>query len=403
MLDFPASPFYGDTYNAPNGRTYVYNNIGWELVNIPQTGNLIINDQTISGTNQNGDISIFPNGYGYVLVPNLKISYDYGNLISLNTSTIDIILPFNLDSIIDFSTTSTDFIPQNTYGTHNQINAPYAVMGLISDIFTNTELIIVGSGIDTDGLGLNAINLVNGEGTYSNVIIVDQTFEFGVINPPVIGAPVYVSRDFINPSFDILSGQDCNLTLRTLGVGDVVIEANVRPRITDNVNLGDSRYRWKNLYVGTGTVHISDSVNGGESVIKVQDGMMKISNSTQVEKTLDVINNINYNASFNDSGNTVQSTNKSTPVTSNGRSGRITLNPDTLLPNTGVVFTVNNDYVLTTNDVIVLNIQDPVTANTYLAQVSAVRVGEFDVTLFNYSGSNASDAVILNFAIINVS
>ena len=113
-------------------------------------------------------------------------------------------------------------------------------------------------------------------------------------------------------------------------------------------------------------------------------------------------NTIRYNIATNDAGNVVQDTSKSTPVTANGRSGRITMSNASLSQNTTVTFTVNNTFV-TVNDVVVMSIQNPVTPNVYFAFVSRVNNGSFDISIRNSSNGSLSDALVLNFAVIKVS
>jgi hypothetical protein len=69
--------------------------------------------------------------------------------------------------------------------------------------------------------------------------------------------------------------------------------------------------------------------------------------------------------------------------------------------NTGVevAFIVTNTLVELT-DTIALSIQSGGTAGEYMAQVVTVTNGTFTIGLSNLSGSNASDAVLINFAII---
>jgi hypothetical protein len=100
-------------------------------------------------------------------------------------------------------------------------------------------------------------------------------------------------------------------------------------------------------------------------------------------------------------GTVTQGTSKSTAVTLNKSSGRITMNAASLASNTAVSFTVNNNLV-SSNDTIVLNISGgTATAATYNAWVDTLTSGSFAVTVRNISGGSLSEAVILNFAIIH--
>jgi hypothetical protein len=100
-------------------------------------------------------------------------------------------------------------------------------------------------------------------------------------------------------------------------------------------------------------------------------------------------------------GTVTQATSKSTAVTLNKSSGRITMNNASLASNTSVSFTVNNSSV-SANDTIILNISGgTATASTYNAWVDTLTSGSFIVSVRNISGGSLSEAVVLNFAVIH--
>jgi hypothetical protein len=118
-----------------------------------------------------------------------------------------------------------------------------------------------------------------------------------------------------------------------------------------------------------------------------------------------VTSNIYVYSSNTANAGVTQSSSKSTSVTANGASGVITMNNAKLNHQTSVTFTVNNSFVLHTTDVPIVAIQNPVTSGLYQASVGAVRVGSFDVIVWNTGagpGQDSSDAIVINFAIIRV-
>ena len=105
------------------------------------------------------------------------------------------------------------------------------------------------------------------------------------------------------------------------------------------------------------------------------------------------------NLAYAEAGAITQATNKSTTVVLSQMQGVITMNNAALNAGVEVAFTVTNTLVELT-DTVVCAIQSGGTAGEYLAHVSTVANGSFIITLANLSGSNASDAVIINFAVI---
>ena len=98
-------------------------------------------------------------------------------------------------------------------------------------------------------------------------------------------------------------------------------------------------------------------------------------------------------------GAVTQATNKSTGVTLNTVAGTITTHAAELAAAAEVTFVVTNSAVAIT-DVVALSIQSGGTPGEYQATVSTVAAGSFHITLANLSGSAASDAVLINFAVI---
>jgi hypothetical protein len=111
--------------------------------------------------------------------------------------------------------------------------------------------------------------------------------------------------------------------------------------------------------------------------------------------------NIQYNLATDDGGNVTQLTNKATSVTCNGRTGRITTSSAALAGGGSVTFVVNNTYVQQ-YDLIILNVKDPVRANTYHAQVNGVGTNSFNIMVRNVDNNSHSDAIVLSFAVIQV-
>lgn len=99
-------------------------------------------------------------------------------------------------------------------------------------------------------------------------------------------------------------------------------------------------------------------------------------------------------------GTVTQATSKSTGVTLNAPSGRITMDNDQLDRNTGVVFILTNSAIAA-NDVVILNIVSGATAGVYTATVDAVSAGSCRIHLHNHStGVDYSEAVVLGFVVI---
>jgi len=98
-----------------------------------------------------------------------------------------------------------------------------------------------------------------------------------------------------------------------------------------------------------------------------------------------------------------QLTSKSTAVTLNNICGKIQMAANSLAGNTNVSFTLNNSTIAAT-DVVIVNASNvggsSPTANTYMVAVDSVLAGSCRILVRNVSAVSASQALILNFAVI---
>ena len=105
------------------------------------------------------------------------------------------------------------------------------------------------------------------------------------------------------------------------------------------------------------------------------------------------------NLAYAEAGAVTQATNKTTGVTLSQMQGVITMNAAQLNAGVEVAFVVTNTLVELT-DTVVVAIQSGGTAGEYFAHVVTVANGSFTIGVSNLSGSNASDAVIINFYVL---
>ena len=99
-------------------------------------------------------------------------------------------------------------------------------------------------------------------------------------------------------------------------------------------------------------------------------------------------------------GAVTQATSKSTAVTLNKSAGKITMDGAALAGNTAVSFTFNNSLI-SSNDIIILNVSAVGTAAAYTTYVSSMTAGSAVLTLRNLTSGSLSEAVVLNFALIH--
>jgi hypothetical protein len=187
--------------------------------------------------------------------------------------------------------------------------------------------------------------------------------------------------------------------------GTAVLAGNGSAALT--VTPGNNQVITGNNSTKTVTIAVNDnptfgnvSATGNITAANFIGNIISATNISNVGN-LFVQGNIQYNLATDDGGNVTQLTNKATPVTCNGRTGRITTSSAALAGGGSVTFTVNNTYVQQF-DLIILNVKDPVRANTYHAQVNGVGTNSFNIMLRNVDNNSHNDAIVLSFAVIQV-
>ncbi|CAB5187290.1 hypothetical protein UFOVP165_27 [uncultured Caudovirales phage] len=99
-------------------------------------------------------------------------------------------------------------------------------------------------------------------------------------------------------------------------------------------------------------------------------------------------------------GTVTQLTDKGTAVTLNKSSGQITMNGAALAGNTAVTFTLINNLI-SSRDVIIMNISGGATAGAYTSYIASMSAGSAVMTLRNLTSGSLSEAVVINYAIIH--
>jgi hypothetical protein len=100
-------------------------------------------------------------------------------------------------------------------------------------------------------------------------------------------------------------------------------------------------------------------------------------------------------------GTVTQGTSKSQGVTVNAKCGVVTMHNAALASNTAVQFTMTNSAITGTDVVIVTGGSGGGTAGAYQAHCVSVAAGSAIFRLVNTSGGSLSEAVAINFAVID--
>jgi hypothetical protein len=100
-------------------------------------------------------------------------------------------------------------------------------------------------------------------------------------------------------------------------------------------------------------------------------------------------------------GTVTQGTSKSTTVVVNAKAGVVTMHNAALASNTAVQFTMTNSAISGTDVVVVTGGSGGGTAGSYQAHCVSVAAGSAIFRLVNTSAGSLSEAVAINFAVID--
>jgi len=327
-----------------------------------------------------------------------------GNVVSVGTLTANGQSIFNGNTQFNGSVSITNNLNTNTVFTINVPAQTLAMNGTVT--IQNSNFPSTTSGVRIDGSN-NAIaqqttatgtmlQISGLDGGYATRMIIDN-YSLGNANAYPLLAGRAARGNSANPtavqSGDILMRWGGNGYSNTFSLsGGATIDYLAAENYTDSTK--GSTITFNTTQTGTNVRTQSASIN---------TSLFAISSNTTTANT--VVANTFVMSSYTANSMVTQLSSKSTAVTANGISGQITMNNAKLNHQTGVTFTVNNSYVQHVYDIPIIAIQNPVTAGLYTATVGAVRVGSFDIFVYNNGAGapqDASDAIVLNWALLRV-
>jgi hypothetical protein len=259
------------------GGVKIGNNLSINATGVLSTlGNLIVVDQTISGTQINANIILSPNGTGSVFVPSLTLPV--GSFVE-ETLPIEVsIANLTLNTVVDYSTGSGDTLAIGTVGNPLGIAHPWAIYRFTT---TPTPVLELDDVIGGAGVPLDSKIIYVGTDAYSAYIVTDKVFPGA---PPANGITISIVRPTVNASLSIITGVDTDIALATGGgLGVVVTHSDIVPIINNEYSLGTPTKRFNQLWLGGGTIYIADDVLGTDISLTAYNGDLVVQGGKGLE------------------------------------------------------------------------------------------------------------------------
>lgn len=240
-------------------------------------GNLYITDETIGGKIVDRDITLLPAGTGLVSVPGLKVPV--GSLVQGVSNITAVITQSTINNVERSSTGPADNLSTGDYGLTNGIpgTAPgWNVFQLYGNIVIGNTIqvgdTIVGAGLPFP----SQVLFVGAAADTANANVVITTNTLNSLPPLAANTLVFTTRTVVNAGFAITTSGNTDITLNPGIGGNIVPAGSIIPLVSGVYNLGTPTRRFKELWLGAGTIYVQDETLGVDQAIGARDGNLYI-------------------------------------------------------------------------------------------------------------------------------
>jgi hypothetical protein len=110
-----------------------------------------------------------------------------------------------------------------------------------------------------------------GTGIYNKIIITDKNFAAGASLPPE-NTVITFARPIVNAGLSIATEAGTDITLNPGAGGHIVPHSDIIPYTTNIWSLGTPAKRFKEIWLGAGTIYVQDETLGNDQALGAKDG-----------------------------------------------------------------------------------------------------------------------------------
>jgi hypothetical protein len=207
-----------------------------------------------------------------------SVSIPVGSLLSGSGNIIASILNERLDSVLEYGNTASLSI--GDYGLTNGITGvPYVVYRLKTNPVIPLQ---VGDIVGGASIPSTSAILAVGTGANANIVITNTNFAANALIP-LANTVLTFARAIINAGLSISTNANTDITLNPGVGGYIVPHSDIIPFTTNQWSLGTPAKRFKEIWLGTGTIYVEDEVLGNDQALGARNGNFYIDGGAGLE------------------------------------------------------------------------------------------------------------------------
>jgi len=217
-------------------------------------GNNFIGNQFISGSVQISD----------------TLNFETGSFINSQIQIEAFLTNYTLLEIVNYSSSSFDDLQIGTYNVSNGVPAPWTAFRLGATTLPVTSIevndILAGTSI------IPSVVQTKGGSGFTDIIVVNLDLTGLLQILPLTGSNFQLLRPLVKPALTIQTPNGTDIFLNSQGLGDTITNTNVVPLVNAQNKLGLATRRWKEVWVGSGSIYMQDETLGIDLRMTARDG-----------------------------------------------------------------------------------------------------------------------------------
>jgi hypothetical protein len=199
-----------------------------------------------------------------------RLNFTTGSFINSQIQIEAFLTNYTLLEIVNYSSSSFDDLEASTYNLTNGVPAPWTAFRLapvtlpVSSIEVND--ILAGTSIIP-----STIKAKGGSG-FTDIVVVNLDLTGLLQILPVTGSNFQLLRPLVKPALTIQTPSGTDIFLNSQGLGDTIVNTNIVPLVTAQNKLGLPTRRWKEVWVGSGSIYMQDETLGIDLRMSARDG-----------------------------------------------------------------------------------------------------------------------------------